>query len=116
MTKQTTRKLVPLILIFIGLILVGGALAYMAGYSYQSQQVNQAAATTQRIPLPEIERISLKDAHAVHEIGSAVFLDVRGSEYYQRGHIPGALSIPEDELPSRIGELSKDAWIITYCT
>jgi len=116
MTKQTSRKLVPLILIFIGLILVGGALAYLAGYSYQSQKVSQVESTTQRIPLPEIERISLKDARAVHEIGNAVFLDVRGSEYYQQGHIPGALSIPEDELPYRIGELSKDEWIITYCT
>jgi rhodanese-related sulfurtransferase len=45
-----------------------------------------------------------------------VFLDVRYAEDYAAGHIPGALSIPLTELETRLGELDRTDWIITYCT
>ena len=41
---------------------------------------------------------------------------MRGEEYYQQGHIAGAISIPEDQLEERVKELDSNAWIITYCT
>jgi rhodanese-related sulfurtransferase len=56
------------------------------------------------------------DAKAALEIQNAIFLDPRGEPFYSEGHIPGAISIPEDELEARLGELDPDAWIITYCT
>jgi hypothetical protein len=68
------------------------------------------------IPYPEIKRISLEDAKAAYDQGSAIFIDVRGEPYYSESHIPGALSITYDELASRIGELDKKALIIAYCT
>ncbi|MQY12107.1 hypothetical protein SRB5_22370 [Streptomyces sp. RB5] len=45
----------------------------------------------------------------------AVVLDVRPAEEYRAGHVPGALSIPVDELAGRIGELPEDAEIVVYC-
>ncbi len=42
-------------------------------------------------------------------------LDVRSSEGYRKGHLPGATHIPFEELPSRLKELSKRKEIITYC-
>jgi ArsR family transcriptional regulator len=45
----------------------------------------------------------------------AVVIDVRPTEEYAAGHIPGALSIPLAELKSRMPELSPDAEIVAYC-
>ncbi|TMS51775.1 metalloregulator ArsR/SmtB family transcription factor [Mycobacterium sp. DBP42] len=44
-----------------------------------------------------------------------VVLDVRPDEEYRAGHIPGAVSIPVDELVERITELPGDADIVVYC-
>jgi hypothetical protein len=68
------------------------------------------------LPYPEIKRISLGDAKAALELKSAVFIDVRGDPYYSEGHIPGAISMTQEEMATRMGELDKNAWIITYCT
>lgn len=32
-------------------------------------------------------------------------LDVRSAAEFERGHIPGAMNIPHDQLPDRLGEL-----------
>jgi len=42
-------------------------------------------------------------------------LDVRPAEEYAAGHIPGAVSIPLDELADRLAELPDDGQIIAYC-
>lgn len=47
--------------------------------------------------------------------GTAAVLDVRPREEYEAGHIPGALSIPIDELADRIEELPSDTEIVVYC-
>ncbi|WP_059008871.1 ArsR/SmtB family transcription factor [Streptomyces specialis] len=49
------------------------------------------------------------------EAGGVVVLDVRPAEEYTAGHIPGAVSIPVDELADRIGELPEDTEIVVYC-
>ncbi|MGH3843806.1 MAG: ArsR/SmtB family transcription factor [Pseudonocardiaceae bacterium] len=47
--------------------------------------------------------------------GEVVVLDVRPVVEYAGGHIPGALSIPVDELPRRLAELPADRPIVAYC-
>jgi rhodanese-related sulfurtransferase len=42
-------------------------------------------------------------------------LDVRPVEEYAAGHIPGAVSIPVNELIDRLAELPDDGRIIAYC-
>jgi len=42
-------------------------------------------------------------------------LDVRPREEYAAGHIPGALSVPLDELADRLAELPADQEIVAYC-
>ena len=46
---------------------------------------------------------------------TVVILDLRNQEGFKEGHIPGAVSIPFEELESRYKELPKDKEIITYC-
>jgi rhodanese-related sulfurtransferase len=47
--------------------------------------------------------------------GNVLVLDVRPALEYDHGHLPGAVSIPIDELPSRLDELPRDRRITTYC-
>lgn len=44
-----------------------------------------------------------------------VIVDVRRPGEYREGHVPGAVSIPHDELPQRVSELPLDADIVVYC-
>jgi 3-mercaptopyruvate sulfurtransferase SseA len=111
--RQTSNF--PLALIALGLLLILGAGGW---YLYQ---VLNPGETVQTPPpsegdYPDVPRVSLADAKAAYETGSAVFLDVRDAESYAQSHIVGALSIPLNELPERMSELDKSAWIITYCT
>jgi rhodanese-related sulfurtransferase/DNA-binding transcriptional ArsR family regulator len=47
--------------------------------------------------------------------GRAVLLDVRPPREYAAGHIPGAVSIPADELAARLDELPADTQVVAYC-
>lgn len=42
-------------------------------------------------------------------------IDVRRKEDYDEGHIPEAISIPKEELISRLTELSKETVYVIYC-
>lgn len=42
-------------------------------------------------------------------------IDVRPTEEFQAGHIPGARSVPLDELPQRLDEFASSAEIVAYC-
>jgi len=53
----------------------------------------------------------LKRAHA----GEVTVLDVRPVEEYRAGHIPGAISIPLQELERHLSELPHDQEIVAYC-
>src|SRR6266545_1405558 len=47
--------------------------------------------------------------------GEVVLLDVRPAEEYRAGHIPGAVSVPVDDLERRLAELPADREVIAYC-
>jgi rhodanese-related sulfurtransferase len=47
--------------------------------------------------------------------GEIVLLDVRPVLEYSAGHLPGARSLPLEELPRRLDELPADRLIVTYC-
>lgn len=42
-------------------------------------------------------------------------LDVRTPEYFQQGHLPGAVNIPLADLAGKLNTLPKDKVIVTYC-
>ncbi|HET7459276.1 MAG TPA: rhodanese-like domain-containing protein [Gemmatimonadaceae bacterium] len=42
-------------------------------------------------------------------------LDVRGTDEWNAGHVPGAVHIPLSQLPSRAGELPRDRRIAVHC-
>ncbi len=111
MTRKRTSHHLPLFL-----ILVGGLLVVVALMFGLRTTVDRSVNTPTSVVLDEttVPRVSLKDAKAAFDTQSAVFVDVRSMQAYAQAHIPGALSIPLSELPSRADELRKDQWIITY--
>jgi rhodanese-related sulfurtransferase len=46
---------------------------------------------------------------------SAVLLDVREDDEWQRGHAPDAQHIPMGEVPARLGEIDGDAQLFVIC-
>jgi rhodanese-related sulfurtransferase/DNA-binding transcriptional ArsR family regulator len=61
------------------------------------------------------ESLSAGDLGDLLKGDSAYLVDVRPAIEYASGHIPGAVSLPIDELPTRIGELPVDRHIVAYC-
>ena len=47
--------------------------------------------------------------------GQVLVLDVRPAAEYSARHIPGALSLPHDQLAARLAELPAGAEIVAYC-
>ena len=47
--------------------------------------------------------------------GEVTVLDVRPSEEFRAGHIPGAVSMPLGELKARFKELPKNREVVAYC-
>lgn len=114
MSRQRKNNLIPLIA-FVG----GGLLLILAAFMLASQNASTAAtpeAVFAEEVYPEIQRVSVEEAKAAFDSGTAVFVDVRSAEAYQAVHISGAVNIPSEELEARLGELDKSQWIITYCT
>lgn len=68
------------------------------------------------IPAPEVPRIPLPEAKAKFDQGTALFVDSRSQEEFERSHIPNAISLPLSELNTQNPDLPRDAEIITYCT
>ena len=63
-----------------------------------------------------LEPISADELRARLEAGEPlVIVDVRPTEEYQAAHLPGAVSIPLDELEQRLRELPRDREIVAYC-
>ncbi|WP_246195383.1 ArsR/SmtB family transcription factor [Halopolyspora algeriensis] len=47
--------------------------------------------------------------------GRALVLDVRPAEEYAAGHVPGAVSVPLEELADRLAEIPADTEVVAYC-
>ena len=49
------------------------------------------------------------------EENEVILVDVRRSEDYEISHIPGAISIPKDDIEDNLDKLSKDKINVVYC-
>jgi hypothetical protein len=117
--QKKRQPIFPIAMVALGAALILGSVAWLINTSRlaQAQRASLSApVTSPRIPHPEVPRISLGDAKAALDLKQAVFVDTRGEPYFSQGHIPGAISMTDDEVASRLGELDPNAWIITYCT
>jgi hypothetical protein len=65
--------------------------------------------------IARVERISASETRRMLDAGEAIIIDVRDVHSFVDGHIPGALQIPLEYVPSQIPWFPRDRKIITYC-
>ena len=63
----------------------------------------------------QFEAVTTEDLESRLKQEEVVVLDVRPKAEYRFGHIPGARSIPVDELEDRLTELPEEQDIVAYC-
>ncbi|MEV6813915.1 metalloregulator ArsR/SmtB family transcription factor [Micromonospora sp. NPDC051296] len=63
----------------------------------------------------DTEQIDLTSLLRRAEAGDVIVLDVRPGPEYAAGHLPGAISIPLEELEDRLAELPEDREVVAYC-
>jgi rhodanese-related sulfurtransferase/biotin operon repressor len=60
----------------------------------------------------EMPRAELDD---MLKAGGALVIDVRPAIEFEYGHLPGAVNVTVEDLPSRIDELPREKRIVAYC-
>src|SRR5258708_319909 len=79
-------------------------------------QVTQATPIpAAQAPLESARRITREAAIKLVKEKKAVYVDVRGKEQYDQGHIKGAINIPRGDIVTRVREIPPKTFIITYC-
>jgi rhodanese-related sulfurtransferase/DNA-binding transcriptional ArsR family regulator len=62
-----------------------------------------------------LEAVDVEALNRRVQEGEVIVLDVRPHDEYAAGHIPGAVSLPIEELKRRLGQLPRDREIVAYC-
>jgi rhodanese-related sulfurtransferase len=64
----------------------------------------------------QVRMMSIDDLNALRNSNADFLLvDARPREQFAMAHIPGALSMPLNEIPMYAGSLDKNRMIVTYC-
>lgn len=63
----------------------------------------------------ELEGVSVRELERRLRDGEVTLIDVRPAEEFEAGHIPGALSVPIDQLKRGRVDLPKAREIVAYC-
>ena len=75
-----------------------------------------AAPQADELASPKL-RIEWTEFRKLYDSKRAVVIDVRGDPSFEAGHIPGARSVPLDQIERRAAELKKlGKPIVLYCT
>jgi rhodanese-related sulfurtransferase len=74
------------------------------------------AAAQEQLDITKAPRITLAEFKKLFDAGDVVVIDVRDEATFKHGHIPGALSIPVDQVPARGDRFKGETKpIVTYC-
>jgi DNA-binding transcriptional ArsR family regulator len=63
----------------------------------------------------EVEGVTSRELRDWLRRGDVVVVDVRPEEEYRAGHIPGARSVPIEELEARLAEIGDRQEVVAYC-
>lgn len=64
---------------------------------------------------PDTDEVTREELLHRVRAGQATVIDVRPAEEYAAGHIPGAVSVPLDDLAHRLADIPMDQEIVAYC-
>jgi 3-mercaptopyruvate sulfurtransferase SseA len=82
-----------------------------------TQTASSKPSSAAAVPMPKTDRIPMADFKKLQAAGDVVIIDVRSSDSYTSGHIPGSLSMPEETLTAAVAEKLKRMGkpVTTYC-
>ena len=106
----------------IGIIIISGALG-IAVNAFRAEGIPLMERWQEKVLNEQLTgglpAVSLKEVKEAHKSGDALFVDARDSEFFEQGHIPGALSLPVRDFDSVFPRLEKQLRaaprVITYC-
>ena len=107
----------------IGIILVASALAAVAANSLSPNRIPWVRNWSHQVEARAVEQkiavIPLSVAREKFSSKSSVFIDARSARDFAKGHIPGALSIPFEQLddyyPAIDDLISSGRELVVYC-
>ena len=67
-------------------------------------------------PADGVKRVTTVELRDALDRGAALVVDVRPEQSYSSSHIKGSISIPLEQVATRLGELPRDKMIVTYCS
>jgi rhodanese-related sulfurtransferase len=79
------------------------------------EATNRGAADMEWAMLTMLPTVREVDIHAMASADDTLLLDVREPEEYARGHVPGAINLPQADLASRLDEVRRDRPVATIC-
>ncbi len=123
MVGRILKRLVIAIIILVPIaLLVGGVMYYR-----EEERITLEAAATPQIPqvyqsaeiaLGEMtlpRDVNVRTVHILYERDDVSVLDVRDSDEFENGHIPGAALMPLPEIDDRLAEVPADQTVIVVC-
>jgi NADPH-dependent 2,4-dienoyl-CoA reductase/sulfur reductase-like enzyme/rhodanese-related sulfurtransferase len=90
-------------------------LAYAPQYGSAKDPINMAGFVAGGMLRGDHPQVDVEAVLAAPASEPPFLLDVRTTQEFASGHIPGAVNIPVDDLRSRLGELPHDRLISAYC-
>ncbi len=94
----------------------------LAACNSQEAFVPQTPSTPVQSPTPKVNpadearRITAEELHKLWDKKDVLIIDTRGEPDFKAGHIPGAVSVPANEVAAKIDELPRNKMIVAYCT
>lgn len=109
------RRTLPQSVALLGVLALTLAAPAMAAQAKATKPASAPAPAT--VPMPKTDRMPMATFKALLAKGEVVIIDVRSMDAYATGHIPGALSIPEESITPAVAEKLKRMGkpIATYC-
>ena len=97
------------------------AVGLLTACNSQEAFVPQTPSTPVQSPQPknpadEARRITAEDLHKLWDKKDVLIIDTRGEPDYKASHIPGAVSVPANEVATKLEELPRNKMIVAYCT
>lgn len=98
-------------------IMVLLVISLISGFLFNNYTAYGIEYVNESIKLQDGAVISLYDAKKIYDEKSAIFIDARPEQQYQRSHIKGAINIPyrSREKEKLTNNISKNENIIVYC-
>jgi len=114
---KTTAKQIGVLLLSGAVLAVVANLVHPQGVPWMQDWSNQTESQALELGISMMPLTVVQELFHARE---AIFIDARPATDYRKGHIPGAVSIPFEELNSHFPQLAElydsEAALVVYCS